>query len=170
MSRIHHATAKKAAKLGIEIEDTGKKFVLTYEGQRLIVTDVKAGIEQIAQFAADESGEVEEPEWAEDGDENEDEDEESEGKSVVKRVYKQRYRPFKQRCGDELAVLITNHVSTEGEDGEMRIDPVKLKRFAKHNDCWVDSYAFLNVGMQRMNVRNRLAAKVRRDGHEIVWN
>lgn len=99
------------------------------------------------------------------------EEEESEGKSVVKRRYKKAYRPFKQTCGDEISALISKHLLVKDEEtGEMKIDAVKLKKFAKANDAWVDTYAHLNVGMRRMNVANRIRAKVRRDDYKIVWN
>lgn len=170
--RIHHATAKKAASLGIEITEKGEGFVLTYEGQALAVNDVKAGVAQIAAWI-ESDGEGDEPEWVDSNeDENEegDEEEENEGKSVVKKKYKKAYRPFKQKCGDELSKLITTHLTVkDDETGEMKIDETKLKEFAKLNDCWIDSYAHLNVGMRRMNVRNRLAAKLRHD-HKTVWN
>ena len=44
-----------------------------------------------------------------------------------------------------------------------------LKRFAKANGCWNDKYdKFPNPGLIRMNVVNRLRAKVRK-GHKTVW-
>jgi hypothetical protein len=100
--------------------------------------------------------------------EDEDADEEEEGKEIVKKKYKERYRPHHMTCGDELAQLISAHVAVEGEDGTSRIDVTKLRAFARANGCWDPKYAHLNVGMQRMNIANRLRAKVRK-GHEVVW-
>lgn len=123
---------------------------------------------------ADEDGgngeETEEQELsdAELGLEDEEEGEEG-GKSVVKRVYKQRYRPFRAKCGDELSVLITTHLTAgKDEDGRVRLDEERIERFARANGVWVDSYALLNVGMRRMNIANRLRAMVKK-GYEIVW-
>lgn len=99
--------------------------------------------------------------------EADDDEGESEGRSVVKRTYKQRYRPFKSTCGDELAQLVAGHLKVKTEDG-VRIDTDRLRKFATANDCWQPGYSNLNVGMQRMNVVNRLRAKVKK-GHDIVW-
>lgn len=168
--KVHHATVKKAAKLGIEITEKDDQFVLIFDGNRLVTKDAKAGVEQIASWIASEE-EGEEPEWTEEGEDEEDEDSD-EGKSVVKHRYKKAYRPFKQKCGDELSTLISNHLLVKDEEtGEMKIDAVKLKKFARANGCWVDSYSMLNVGMRRMNVRNRLAAIIRKNpDYQIVWN
>lgn len=49
------------------------------------------------------------------------------------------------------------------------LDAAKLKAFALANGCWDDKYAAMpNVGLQRMNVVNRLRAKVRK-GHKVKW-
>lgn len=126
------------------------------------------------QDAWDEYTDSNEAEGGDEGEASEDgpgEEEESEGKSVVKRKYKKAYRPFKQTCGDDLSMLVSKHLLVkDDETGETKIDAAKLKKFAKLNDAWVDSYAHLNVGMQRMNVANRIRAKVRRDDYKIVWN
>lgn len=64
---------------------------------------------------------------------------------------------------DDLAKQITAHVSVDG-----KIDPARLKAFAKANGCWVDRYETLGVGMQKMNSTNRLR-KLVREGHKVVW-
>lgn len=101
---------------------------------------------------------------------DEPEDDEEEGKSIIKRKYKERYHPHKMTCGDDISQLITAHVMTaEGDDGKPCVDEAKLEHFAKLNGVWQEKYEFLNVGMRRMNIANRLRAKVRHD-YEIVWN
>jgi len=121
---------------------------------------------------ADEDAESDEDHaLADEGDEDADE---GESKSVVKRKYKKMYRPHHDTNGDGLSDQIRDHVSKENEAGEMRIDPKALKRFAVANGVWKDSYASLNVGMQKMNVRNRLTGLIRaaaRDNKtfEINW-
>lgn len=138
-------------------------------------TTLKAAYEDALELlaeegATDEDGEDGDGTEQETGEAEEEDSEEDEGRSVVKRRYKRAYKPFKAKCGDELSILITRHVaSTEkDEDGRVRTDPAKLKRFAIANDCWMPEYASLNVGMQRMNVANRLRAKVKK-GYDIVW-
>jgi len=64
---------------------------------------------------------------------------------------------------DDLAKQITAHVSVDG-----KIDPARLKAFAKANGSWVDRYGSLGVGMQKMNSTNRLR-KLLREGHKVVW-
>lgn len=97
-------------------------------------------------------------------------DGDEDGASVVKRVYKTRYKPHKAKCGDEISKLISAHVmSKDPETKKMVMDQPKLARFAKANGCWDPNYLKLNGGMQRMNIANRIRGKVRRDKHEIVW-
>lgn len=101
-----------------------------------------------------------------------DSDEDDKGKSVVKRKYKTAYKPFKQTCGDELSQLITRHLRTlkDPDTGRMRIDPDKLRKFAKANGVWDDKYAKLNVGMRRMTIGVRLRGRVKKDkDFQIAW-
>lgn len=134
-------------------EDGVKEAIRELTGLRRVSTDLVAQSDRLI---------------AEVGDEPEaEEEEESEGRSVVKKSYKRRYRPFKSTCGDELAQLVRAHLEVKTEDGK-RIDPDKLRTFAVANDCWRSEYLNLNVGMRRMNVVNRLRAKVAK-GHDIVW-
>lgn len=117
----------------------------------------KAQARLIAQEAAEE-----------DGDAELETDEEAGTKSIVKSKYKERYKPTKHRCGDELGDKVTAHVLRENDDGEMRIDVAALRKFSKANGVWVEGYASFksrtgaaNTGMMRMNVLNRLRAKIR---------
>lgn len=98
-----------------------------------------------------------------------DEEGEDDGRSVVKKAYKRAYKPFKSKCGDDLSKLISAHLQFKDEDGRVRTDEAKLEAFAKANDCWVNEYRFLNVGMRRMNVANRLRGKVKKGG-EVIWS
>lgn len=91
------------------------------------------------------------------------------GKSVIKRSYKDKYKQHKGTNGDELARLLAEHLKVRDEDGKLRIDPAKLKRFAQLNSVWDVRYDMLNVGLARQTVGNRLRAKVRQ-GYEIIWN
>lgn len=124
----------------------------------------------------------------EDEDEGEDEDEdegegegegekeEEEAPEVIKSKYRERYKPFNDSCGDQLAMQMVEEFSytdtVVGKDGRertvTRIDLPKLRNFAELNGVWQDKYSALNPGMQRMNIANRLRGKVR-NGHEIVW-
>lgn len=48
------------------------------------------------------------------------------------------------------------------------LPPPKFKEFALANGCWDGRYAELPAGLQRMNVVNRLRAKLRK-GHSVKW-
>ena len=103
--------------------------------------------------------------------------EDEEGASVVKKLYKTRYKPHKHKNGDDIGKKVSEHVSREDEEaGGMRVNLELLVRFAKANGCWDPNYSKLknrdgspNVGMMRMNVVNRLRGKIRRDKHTVVW-
>jgi transcription elongation factor Elf1 len=103
--------------------------------------------------------------------------EDEEGASVVKKLYKTRYKPHKHKNGDDIGKKVSEHVSRHDEEaGGMRIDYDLLVKFAKANGVWDPNYAGLknrdgsrNVGMMRMNVCNRLRGKIRRDKHVVVW-
>lgn len=134
----------------------------------------------IQAFRSDEDGEIEDNDDGNPGDEEiedegdeeieDDGDEGEQGASIVKAKYKAQYRPTHYRCGDDLAERITAHVTlTNSETGEDYMDVALLKRFAKANDCWQESYLRLNNGQMRMNVGNRLRAKVKK-GYEVVWD
>lgn len=192
MTKIHHNTLKKARAHGIVLmaDDQGE-IVATKDAVRLasglsgsVVLDAAIAKLGPATLAAKRSLKdkiksvfsrkpkvavkgMKDEDWDEDGEPDPAEDD-NEGASVVKRVYKTRYRPFKMTCGDDLAQLVAKHLKVEGDDGKPRIDPTKLKAFAVANTCWVADYKNLNIGMQRMNVVNRLRARVRK-GIEVKW-
>jgi hypothetical protein len=72
--------------------------------------------------------------------------------SVVPVKYRERYE--NGSCGDALSKRLRAHIVTK--DGT--IDAAKLKTLAQLNGVWKDSYAKLNVGMQRMTCGNALRA------------
>lgn len=107
-------------------------------------------------------------------DDVEDDEEEGEegGKSIVKKKFKSKYKPFKATNGDDLAQLLAKHLKVKDEiAGKMKIDEDKLERFAKRNGIWSDDYDRLNIGQRRMNIGNRLRAKLRQNpDYAIIWN
>ena len=100
--------------------------------------------------------------------EGDDESDAEQGKSIVKRKYKQEYRPYQQTCGDEFSQLMSS-ATRYINDGRERTDEKKLMRLAKRNGVWKDSYAALNIGQRRMTIGVRLRAMVKR-GEEIKWD
>lgn len=110
---------------------------------------------------------MDDEDWNENG-EPDPEDDAPEGKGMIKSKYKKIYKPFKMTNGDDLNQLLAKHLKYKDPDGKMRINQAKLVKFAKANDCWVDGYKHLNVGQQRLNVGNRLRAKIKK-GHVVSW-
>lgn len=194
-TKIHHNTTKKAKAHGIRlvVEDGD---IVAYKGdvrlasglQGNVVLDTAItklggavikvmGAEVKASKAARKAAKkvrkvavkgMDDEDFDEDGEPDPQDDEE--GKSIVKRKYKTKYRPFKMTNGDDLAQQMKAHLNTaEGDDGKPRIDAAKLKRFAQANGVWDPAYVKLNVGQRRMNLGNRLRAKIRRDQHVVVW-
>ncbi len=92
-------------------------------------------------------------------------DEAPASRSVVPMVYKARYKAHQNSCGDELATRLRDYLR---DPDTQEVSFVKLHAFAVANDCWVERYHQLNIGQQRMNVGNRLRAKVKK-GHQTLW-
>lgn len=99
--------------------------------------------------------------------EDSDEDDDS-GKSIIKRRYKTLYRPHHMTNGDEIAEQLSKVLKVKGDDGRMRIDPDKLETFARNNGLWDERYAMLNMGQRRMDVGNKLRAKLRKNPEFVV--
>lgn len=192
MTRIHHATTKRAARVGIKLVVEDNEIVALAGNRRLAsgLQGNKVLDEAIAKLngavakparkrAVDETEEVddaeavdenEEDEEAEEAEEaGEDDEADEDGKSVVKRRYKQAYRPFRNTCGDDLSGQISNHLKVQGDNGRMYIDEQKLVRFARANGVWRPEYAHLNVGMRRMNLANRLRTRIKKEKYKIAW-
>lgn len=106
--------------------------------------------------------------------EDAEEEEEKKSHSIVPAKYRARYKPFKDTNGDGLSEQIKAHVSAPNDAGKLRISFSKLRRFAEANGCWSNDYSHLNHGQMKMNVTNRLRAKIRKakaDGKEydVQW-
>ena len=82
------------------------------------------------------------------------ESQDSEKKKLVDPKYFEKYGKEKNN-GDQVAVALAAHVTEGG-----KIDQDKLWDVAKTNGIDMDRYAHLNIGMQRMNVGNRLRGMV----------
>lgn len=141
-------------------------------GFRHIETDEESDVANWAELC--EEQDLIEPHSEEEAEADmEDGDKETGTRSVVKAKYKTKYKPTKNRCGDELSHRMNEHCSREDDDGEMKINLDALRKFAKANECWVEGYASLksrvgtfNGGMAMMNVNNRLRARLRKIAKE----
>ena len=190
MAKIHHATAKFAAKHSLALVENGDSFeVRTVEGNLLVDAgkDPKAllhsAIDQIKEYGGEDYeaslaeciGQLQEEDEANtdeaDAADEEIEDDEPKGKSIVKRKYKTAYKPFKNTCGDDFSDLMNKAIKYSVKlDGKTvkRVDYDKLKKLAKLNGVWDPNYEHLNMGQKSMNVRNRLRHKAKK-GEEIKW-
>lgn len=115
-------------------------------------------------------------------DEPDDDSDADQSRSIVKAKYKERYKPTKDKCGDDLSFRINDHVTVEDDEtGENRVSKKLLREFAEANGCWKPSYGSLvsrtggwNAGMARMNVANILRGKIRKaekagEEFKVVW-
>lgn len=210
MAKIHHATAARAKKVGIELVYDDGDFIamkgleklgsspsasaalaqaeaaLLYQVEAAkgeiepqsvgaakapkgkgSLADAKAA-KKAAKAPAKAPAKASTFEEDERDDEDEDEDAAEEGRSIVKRKYREAYKPHHMTCGDDFAAQLSEHIQEIDEAGETRTSPALLRKVAQLNNVWNPAYASKNVGMQRMNVGNRLRAIIRKGG-EVVW-
>ena len=93
-------------------------------------------------------------------------DEEEAGGNVVAEEYRKRYGSA-QNCGDEMAAVFKDFVTSVDEAGKEFCDYRKLVEVADANKVDVERWGHLNIGMRRMNVGNVLRGKVKR-GEKVV--
>ncbi len=98
-------------------------------------------------------------------------DGDEDGASVVKAKYKKAYRPHRMTCGDALSQQIRKEFMTikDPDTKKLKLDWKRFAAFAKANGCWSEDYLKLNKGMRRMNIVNRLRAKIN-DDHKVIWS
>lgn len=189
MIKVHHNTAKKAKAHSIKLDVIEGEIVASKDGVMLakgvmgnkvldeaiaklgpMMTAPKTKKAPVAKKPAKAKAKKRRATDDEDQEEGDDEAEEETDKSMIKRKYKTRYKPFKMTNGDDLNQLLAKHLKFKDEDGKMRVNVKTLVAFAKANDCWRAEYNKLNVGQKRLNVGNRLRAKLRKDkNYDIVW-
>jgi hypothetical protein len=149
---IHHAILKAAAKLGVTLTETGNGTVCRaeHEGYYLEAATAKLALAEMKEAIENETLEELDAIEAE-----EEQDDEAESANVVPQKYKERYGSA-QHCGDGIALALKDYL------GEAKDKQERLLRFATANGLWDDKYDALNVGMQRMNIGNRLRAAIKR--------
>lgn len=183
-SKVHHMTLKLADSHGLRIVTNGDLHeVRTQNGDHLVAdhADAKIALQQAIALieAYGEENDVEEFDdmlsaWCEDqadtdidtenddaDTENDDDDAETATKSIVKRKYRDAYKPHQNTCGDAFVKLIDAATKTEqltGKSGKlkMKLDTGKLVYLAKLNDVWKPGYRSLNNGQMRMTVGLKL--------------
>ena len=193
--RVHHNTTKRAVRAGIELVIDGDMVNAIHNGRTLARhADPKEALEtalrelnggtapkrvrkpskarkSVDADEGDEDGEFDGEEAGDEEGEEGDESDADQGKSIVKQKYRKKYQPHKHTCGDSLTQQIRKEFMTkiDPDTKKAKFDFARFVRFAKANGVWVPAYGSLNHGMARMNVANRLRAKIRKKA-EIDWN
>lgn len=184
---IHHATLKRADKVGVTlIEHEGQtiaykagdnsKELASGKDSKKVLAEAEAMLNPKPAAPTKKNGEKRKQPGkkkakkkakkrgnSEDGDEESDEGEGS--KSVIKAKYKAKYRPNKDTCGDPLVKPVFDYTHPDGED----VDLKRLVKLGKDNGVdALDRWGHLktksgaqNVGMIRMNLVNVLRGKLR---------
>ena len=204
MTKIHHNTLKKAKAHGLEIVEDANEFFVFKAGVYaqakasgatatalatardpkdaldLAIRELTAQSPKKAKAPKPTRSKSAKPKRKKRQDDDGEEDDEEEGadlRSVVKSKYREKYRPHKGTCGDDLAKKLRDRFMTlrDPDTKKPRLDFAAFMAFAKANDVWVEGYKRLknrdgsrNDGLIRMNCANRLRAAVRK-GHKIVW-
>lgn len=188
--RLHHATAKKAAALGLtitdadngcwEIQDGDDRY--QHEDPKVLLQAYCVGLlghEDEEALDIDElKVEDAEPEEDEDEeDENENEDGEK-SRSIVKPKYRQAYKPHRHTNGDDMAAAFKDYTAITSTAKPTKkyplgrtiykMDYAKLLEVATANGIDVRArWAHLNPGQQRMNLGNVLRG-VFRNGTPVI--
>ena len=142
MTRIHHATAARATKLGLEILPSGDGFRFSNSETGQISAEIwetaKGALDAFA--AGDYTWELQ-----------------TRGKSgCMDQYFHDLYTANGGGCGDTLDATLRDHLL--GAEG---IDLQLLRVVADANNLWNSRWESLNPGMQRMNLSNRLRAILR---------
>ncbi len=189
MIRIHHATQARAAKFGItlnvsenEVEASKDGCILASAPQANVALDTAIAAIERSHNENDETFEGEGQDDAESVDASDIDEtieqamaptegaEPKPSRSVIKPTFRDRYKEHGGNCGDDLAQLLSKHVTVSDNDGKSRVDMAKLKALVKLNGLeWKPEYDVLNPGLIRMTCANRLRALSRR-GKTIIWN
>lgn len=150
MATIHHATLARATKLGVRLIEVLDMFQLVRIEDGALSTSTFQTAKAAVQAMADGAVEFEAP-----GKRN------RSGVMVI--TYHKLYTLNGGGNGDQMdQTLRATLVSESGTDLEL------LQATAEANGVWNPDWASLNPGMQRMNLANRLRAKLRNDANAEV--
>jgi len=152
MSKIHHATIKRAARLGVTIIEVEGGFVLNRTEDGLNSVDT---FDSTAE--ALEALERDEVEF-----EDADEAEGSAKCGVMAKDYHDQYsrNPHGPGCGDTIDIEMRDAI-TVMDGKKSRVDEGVLCQIGIDAGLWKPSWESLNVGMRRMNLANRIRGLLR---------
>jgi hypothetical protein len=155
MTKVHHATSKKAKALGIKITDNGdgtETYSHAPTGTKIIggnLKDATAHVQAALKAKAPLAKTGIKPSR-----EKKPRKEDS-GASIVKAIYRDRYKKAgATHCGDELAEML--HGALDGKSAD------NFAAVCKENDLPLKKWEHLNVGQQVMCLSNVLRARLRK--------
>lgn len=172
---IHHAVAKKAAKLGVALQATtvdGKPGYSASKGNMvaaastatdalaLLLAELKPTKQPRAKKATKAKGKKRKARKSDD--EEDDGEGGSEPKSIVKKKYKVLYRPTKDTNGDDFAEALHACLFPDGEEFDMRAFTATCRANSVADDRIKKWTKLKNNGMRRMNIANTLRGMIRR--------
>lgn len=147
MTKIHHATAARATRLGFTLAIVkGTTLVGAYLGAELMAKadDAKAALEAAIEAAKQPRRQA----------------------SIVRHAYKAAYGA-EAHCGDPMAVALK--AATEVVvDGRIVLNIPELRAIAENHGIDFQRYANHNPGQMRMNVGNRLRGMLRRGERDVT--
>lgn len=155
MTKLHHATIAKAAKLGFEIlpiPGDPPMFKTVSLKSRAESVAVWVSTKEIFDFVAKEDIAYGEPPLGK-----------SNKSGVMVLSYHKLYTKNGGGCGDILDQALRDLLVTE-----TGVDTALLRRVAEANGLWTDKWEGLNPGMQRMNLANRMRGMLRNNADATV--
>lgn len=181
MTTIHHATANRASKLGIDLTaDVEGKVIARWKG-RILAEGTNARLvldEAISEQHEIKSSKMKSKAKArkdDEGDDEEGDDEEGERGGFIKSKYREEYRKHEDSCGDDLAQFL----GSEFKDKDGKFMPAEFIAFVEENGIEPGEFRAITrksgdlphglMGRARMTLRNRLASLVRKNGH-LIYN
>ena len=156
---IHHATIKRAAKLGVTIIEANGGFVLNRTEDGLNSVDTFDSTAEALEALERDEVEFEEADDAEGGAKC----------GVMAKDYHDQYshNPHGPGCGDQIDIEMRNAITIfDGKNG--RVDPTALQAIGESLGLWKPTWEALNIGMRRMNLANRIRGYLRNNPDAVV--
>ena len=159
MIAIHHATVKRAARMGVRFEEApnGKLRLVRIADDAFSDEFDSAGEAMEAMDRKEVEFEALKPNRNVCG--------------VMAKTYHDRYsaNPHGPGCGDGLDIAIRTAIMVPVADGKTLVaDPERLKLIGVACDLWRYEWESLNIGMRRMNLANRIRAYLRNNAEGVV--
>ena len=161
MARIHHATIKRATRLGVELIEADGAFRLVRIEDGALSVDTFDSTAEALESMEQETVEFETEEETHAG-----------GKcGVMAKSYHDVYsaNPHGPGCGDTIDIEMRNAIMVPDISGKgQHADPYALRAIGENAGLWLPRWDALNIGMRRMNLANRIRGLLRNDSDAQV--